>query len=1009
MTYHAQTCYKVRPIGCKLTPDPTMPSDPKYRAGPTRIYGPCRWLSGALILGALLLVLTGGANAQTKSRDVSQLNKQLFSAVRADQDARVRSLLTAGADPVAVNAVGLTPAGLAIERGNFKMAHYILSVRNQRVLAKERADERRREAFGQVSETVATSPTAPKEAAPIPASQAATPHAPQPVPPAPAAAPPPGHAVAASGGRIPFDPLAAASADLPTLKITEATGAGQTLKPASERAQAAPNSERSEPGLLGRMVGGTTGVFRSDETAQAHSSAPASVTAEVVARAAPVEPTANSSPVDETRVQIRRMRRTESPAAQAPTPKPMPASVPAPKAVPETLQTARVSAAGPAVADEPGLFGRITGGITDGIAGIFSSDPEPADNKIDSAAAPPASVKEQPPGDTESGVFGRMMEGIANVVGAGTEETAAPDSTAKAAPENTAETALEKTAETAPEKAGGETTVISSFFKNMFASGETETPSDKPEVKAENKVGSEPKPELKPEPEIVVRSAPDAEAPKPAPEIGLKLPTAQVADATLPKVEATPPETKATLPETKATPAEATTQQVETNAVPAKDTPPETKPAPFSAAGSTASPLPTISDPNLTASAKTQVPVKPAPARVAADERSGLDKFLRRLFTEPDVFAKREPEEAPKEAPAPETETAGAGDGPSVESFAAATGVGDGNAQTETPKTVPGQSISSKIDGFFKGLATGFGGKSKPGETAITETTGAAPPMSDAAAEPAPEPAKRSKLDRFVRGLFKAKPKTAGADETIEIAEAATPLPAPESKTLTAKAERQASTKITELASRPATSRRRLGQGGGRRRAEAIPFIPAVTLTVGETLTLGRTLSDATSRAANCFQKGKNAGWYCLETADWPGEIRERLRVSTWIYRNAMTIVHYRSGRAQRIFSVFPAKNFNKVVRFLEAKFGPPAEETEQFIALVGAPPKLNLRVKWKRKNADGSISALEVRKFDNVRRMVPDTNIGFIRLYREGSRPIFRTINESDLMLQSLRNSRLR
>jgi len=42
------------------------------------------------------------------------------------------------------------------------------------------------------------------------------------------------------------------------------------------------------------------------------------------------------------------------------------------------------------------------------------------------------------------------------------------------------------------------------------------------------------------------------------------------------------------------------------------------------------------------------------------------------------------------------------------------------------------------------------------------------------------------------------------------------------------------------------------------------------------------------------------------------------------------------------------------------------------------------------------------------VQRMVPDTKIGFIRLYREGSRPIFRTINESDLMLLNLRNSRI-
>ena len=186
------------------------------------------------------------------------------------------------------------------------------------------------------------------------------------------------------------------------------------------------------------------------------------------------------------------------------------------------------------------------------------------------------------------------------------------------------------------------------------------------------------------------------------------------------------------------------------------------------------------------------------------------------------------------------------------------------------------------------------------------------------------------------------------------------------------------------------------------------PFTPAVTLSVGQSITLGRTLSDAMSGGANCFQKGKNSGWYCLETADWPDEIRNRLRVSNWIYRNSRAIVHYRSGKAQRIFSVFPANNFNRIVRFLEAKFGPPEGETNQSIALIGAPPKLNITVKWKRRIPDGTTSVLEARKFDNIQRMVPDTRIGFIRLYREGTRPIFRTINESDLMVQSLRNSRL-
>ena len=973
-------------------------------------------------------MLAGGAFAQTKSQDVSQLNKQLFSAVRADQDARVRSLLTAGADPMAVNAFGLTPAGLAIERGNFKLAHYILAVRNQRDMARKRAAERLRERSGQVPETVAApAPAAMQEtpvaqqAAPIPARQTQTP------PPAaaaaqPNAAPPPGRAVAASDGRNPFDPLASARAVLPTLKITEATGAGQTLKPANERGQAAPNSEPSEPGLLGRMVGGITGVFRSDETtpapAQAPAPAPTNVTAEVVAKAAAVEPAAKSSPADQPRVEIRRMQSAEAPAAQAPAPEPTPVPEPAPKVAPEPVQTARVSEPGPAPGDEPGIFGR----LTDGITGIFSSDPEPAINEIDSDAATPAPAKEQPPGDKESGMFGRMMKGIANVVGTGSEETAAPEKTAEAAPE--------ETAEAVPEETGG-TTVISSFFKNMFTSGETKTPGGKPEAKAEPVPKIEPNPQPKPEPEAVVRSAPNAEAPKPAPKSGLKLPAVQVAAAP-PKVEATPPETKATLPEIKAAPAEAKAAAAEAKAAPAEAKtaqaeaiPAQPKPAPFSAAGGATGPLPTIGDPNLTASAKPAAHAKPAPA--AEDGRSGLDKFLRRLFTEPDVFTKRGPEETPKEAPAPEAEaTASAStDGPSVETIAAPN-AGDDSAETETQKTEPGQSVSSKLDGFFKGLARGFSDKSKPENSAETEvvassstdgpsveTIAAAPDAGDDSAKTetpksGPGQSVSSKLDGFFKGLArgfsdKSKPEKTAETETAEAAAPPAPAPAP-----AAKSAPQADTKFTELASRPATSRRRLGQDGGRRRSEAIPFIPAVTLTIGETLSLGRTLSDAMSRAANCFQKGKNAGWYCLETADWPDEIRERVRVSTWIYRKARTIVHYRSGIAQRIFSVFPAKNFNKVVRYLEAKFGPPAEETDHSIALIGAPPKLNLTVKWKRKNADGSISVLEVRKFDNVRRMVPDTKIGFIRLYREGTRPIFRTINESDLMLQSLRNSRM-
>jgi len=66
------------------------------------------------------------------SADVEALNQRLFAAVRANDIATVRLVLTNGADPMAVDANGQTPAGIAVDRGYFEIAHHILGVRNQR-------------------------------------------------------------------------------------------------------------------------------------------------------------------------------------------------------------------------------------------------------------------------------------------------------------------------------------------------------------------------------------------------------------------------------------------------------------------------------------------------------------------------------------------------------------------------------------------------------------------------------------------------------------------------------------------------------------------------------------------------------------------------------------------------------------------------------------------------------------------------------------------------------------
>jgi len=112
-----------------------------------KIFQKFRLVNGAL-LGAVFLLSampldqtkaqTQAQNqAQSGKNSTAQLNKRLFSAVAANNLAVVRSSITAGADITGLNQDGQTAAGLAIEKGYFDIAHYIIGVRNQRTALDE--------------------------------------------------------------------------------------------------------------------------------------------------------------------------------------------------------------------------------------------------------------------------------------------------------------------------------------------------------------------------------------------------------------------------------------------------------------------------------------------------------------------------------------------------------------------------------------------------------------------------------------------------------------------------------------------------------------------------------------------------------------------------------------------------------------------------------------------------------------------------------------------------------
>jgi hypothetical protein len=91
----------------------------------------------SIIMVSTLATISNPQRAWGGNDPIEELNNRLISAVLINNFALVRSSITAGANPKATNKQGLTAAGLAVEKGYFNIAHYILGVLKQKHIAKE--------------------------------------------------------------------------------------------------------------------------------------------------------------------------------------------------------------------------------------------------------------------------------------------------------------------------------------------------------------------------------------------------------------------------------------------------------------------------------------------------------------------------------------------------------------------------------------------------------------------------------------------------------------------------------------------------------------------------------------------------------------------------------------------------------------------------------------------------------------------------------------------------------
>ena len=174
-------------------------------------------------------------------------------------------------------------------------------------------------------------------------------------------------------------------------------------------------------------------------------------------------------------------------------------------------------------------------------------------------------------------------------------------------------------------------------------------------------------------------------------------------------------------------------------------------------------------------------------------------------------------------------------------------------------------------------------------------------------------------------------------------------------------------------------------------------------LRIGDSLGLHRPLSKALAASRNCFQKRGVDGWFCLASADWPTAKMHLFEVDNWLYRKARTIVRYEDDVATRIYTLFPAENFDEIVAYYTAKLGPPNRQANEKVSVIGAKAADIQSVSWVGAASPTGQSVLELRSIDNIRGMAPDTNVGVVRLYEKNSTPIFRNLSDMDLRLHRI------
>lgn len=188
-----------------------------------------------------------------------------------------------------------------------------------------------------------------------------------------------------------------------------------------------------------------------------------------------------------------------------------------------------------------------------------------------------------------------------------------------------------------------------------------------------------------------------------------------------------------------------------------------------------------------------------------------------------------------------------------------------------------------------------------------------------------------------------------------------------------------------------------------RRSVEAISenAVTDIDLFLGDKILIGNELLADALESGNCIERPVHLSVFCLQPMNWPAKVAGLFAQDTAYTMPGEGVVRYENGRLSRAYNVFNAADFADVVKYMQRRFGPPSEREIVWMHMLEAPELPNTTFRWKALSADRrDVIILEVRNYDDLRRSFADLHHGMVRLYRDGSRPIFKHLSTMDLML---------